>query len=124
MLDVTVLCTEDGDACPIRQALSRVSGKWQVLIVLTLEDGPLRFGELKRGIGDITQRVLTENLRSLQRDGHLTRTVHEGPPLAVTYELTEMGLALSKRFVDLAMWGAEAHPKVTEARARYDAAQG
>ncbi|MEL6234902.1 MAG: helix-turn-helix domain-containing protein, partial [Pseudomonadota bacterium] len=69
--------------CPIRTVLSKVTGKWQIVILLTLDDTPLRFGELKRQIGDITHRVLTENLRALQRDGYITRTVHDGPPVAV-----------------------------------------
>lgn len=91
MLQVTAHTKEQAEHCPIRQVLSKVTGKWQILIVLALEDGALRFGELKRAIGDITQRVLTENLRSLERDGYLTRTVDSGPPVAVHYELTTRG---------------------------------
>ena len=58
MLNVTALTKKEIESCPVRQVLSKVTGKWQVLIVLALEDGTLRFGELKRTVGDITQRVL------------------------------------------------------------------
>lgn len=124
MVEVTDLGAGDGDACPIRQVLAKVTGKWQVLIVLSLQGGGMRFGALKRGIGDITQRVLTENLRSLQRDGYLTRTVDEGPPVAVTYALTPMGEGLAQQLGGLVSWAAEHFDAVSEARARYEAQTG
>ena len=101
--------TSESDAlqCPIRTILSRVTGKWQIVILLTLEDGPLRFGQLKRAVGDITQRVLTENLRGLQRDGYLSRTVHEGPPVAVSYALTPQGKSIVVRMWPLVDWANE-----------------
>jgi len=120
MLPVTSLTAQDGKLCPIRNVLAKVTGKWQTLIVLALEDGALRFGELKRTIGDITQRVLTENLRSLERDGYLTRTVDPGPPVAVSYALTPLGRELlnaSKHMVNFAL---ESFPKVMAARDAYD----
>ncbi len=78
MVKVTAHTKEEAENCPVRSVLTKVTAKWNLLILLTLEDGELRFGELKRAIGDVTQRVLTENLRLLERDGHLTRTVHPG----------------------------------------------
>lgn len=93
--------------CPIRSVLSKVTGKWQIVILLTLETGPLRFGQLKRSVGDITQRVLTENLRGLQRDGYLSRTVYEGPPVAVSYELTPQGHGIVARMWPLVVWAKE-----------------
>ena len=121
MLQVTVQTEDDGKLCPIRNVLAKVTGKWQVLIVLSLEDGALRFGELKRTIGDITQRVLTENLRSLERDGYLTRTVDAGPPVAVSYELTELGVRLLKVMKPMVGFAADAFPQVVAARSAYDA---
>lgn len=121
MLQITALTKEDAAHCPIRQVLSKVTGKWQLLIVFALEDGPMRFGALKRGIGDVTQRVLTENLRSLERDGHLTRTVDAGPPVAVSYELTAMGRDLLAHLKPLALWAAQAHGEITLSRAAFDA---
>lgn len=90
--------------CPIRSVLSKVTGKWQIVILITLENGPLRFGQLKRAVGDITQRVLTENLRGLQRDGYLSRTVYEGPPVAVSYELTSQGKSIVAKMWPLVDW--------------------
>lgn len=123
MVKVTAVSAEQVDACPIRQVLSRVTGKWQMLIVLTLEDGPLRFGALKRAVGEITQRVLTENLRSLERDGFITRTVSPGPPVAVSYALTHMGSELAGLMVEFADWAARRHPDVRRARTHYDIGQ-
>jgi DNA-binding HxlR family transcriptional regulator len=121
MLQVTVLTEEDAETCPVRQVLSKVTGKWQILLVLALEDGSLRFGELKRVVGDITQRVLTENLRSLERDGYLTRTVNPGPPIAVHYRLTAMGQGLLGPLKALVGWAAESHAEVRKSREAFDA---
>lgn len=121
MVDVTALTREDAEMCPVRNVLSRVTGKWQVLILLVLRDEPRRFGALKRLIGDITQRVLTENLRSLERDGYLRRTVHTGSPVAVSYGLTKQGAEVSDRLLPLISWAAENHDGINKARAAYDA---
>lgn len=121
MLQVTALTKELAEHCPIRQVLSKVTGKWQVLIVLALEDGSLRFGKLKRTIGDITQRVLTENLRSLERDGYLTRTVDPGPPVAVHYELTDRGGELVILLKSLTEWAARNYDAVSKSREIFDA---
>lgn len=104
--------------CPIRNVLAKVTGKWQILILLSLEVSALRFNHIKRAIGDITQRVLTDNLRKLERDGYLTRTVSTRPPIAVTYELTELGQSLVKQLNPIISWSQEAFPQVKEARAK------
>ncbi len=124
MLQVTALSKEDAENCPIRQVLSKVTGKWQMLILLALEDGALRFGALKRTIGDVTQRVLTENLRSLERDGYLTRSVDPGPPIAVHYELTDLGRELSAILKTLASWAARSHDTVRRSRSAHDDGSG
>jgi DNA-binding HxlR family transcriptional regulator len=121
MLQVTALSKEEAEQCPIRQVLSKVTGKWHVLIVLALEDGTLRFGALKRTVGDITQRVLTENLRSLERDGYLTRTVEAGPPVAVFYELTPLGHKLLTPLKSLVVWAADNHDHIRRSREDFDA---
>ncbi len=110
--------------CPIRTVLAKVTGKWQMIIVLALEDGPLRFGALKRTIGDVTQGVLTENLRSLQKDGYLTRTVHPGPPIAVSYALTPVGEELMALLKPLVFWANENMESVKEARQDYESERG
>ncbi len=122
MPKVTAVTKEEVDNCPVRQVLAKVTGKWQILILFALGDGAVRFGALKRAVGDITQRVLTENLRSLERDGHITRTVDGGPPLSVHYELTEMGHELLGHFASLTDWAARNHDSVRQARALYDQA--
>ena len=106
--------------CPIRTILSKVTGKWQIVLLLTLESGPLRFGELKRAVGDITQRVLTENLRSLQRDGYLSRTVSEGPPVSVSYALTPQGQSLVTKMWPLVDWANENMEPIKAARRIYE----
>lgn len=121
MFQVTALTKEDAELCPVRQVLSKVTGKWQVLIILALEDGDLRFGMLKRTIGDVTQRVLTQNLRSLERDGYLSRTVDPGPPVAVHYELTIRGTELLDLFKTLTGWAAYNYNAIQKSRERYDA---
>ena len=120
MPKVTTIPKEQLENCPVRQVLSQVTGKWQMLIVLTLADGGMRFGALKRTVGDITQRVLTENLRKLERDGYLTRTVEAGPPVSVTYELTEMGHELHDLLIPFMQWAAKRHEDVLAAREKYE----
>ena len=122
MLPITITPEDDSGLCPVRAVLASVSGKWQSLILRSLEDGALRFSAVKRAIGDITQRVLTENLRSLERDGYLTRSVDAGPPVAVSYELTDLGRSLVEVYKPLVLWAAEHIGTVKDARARYDAA--
>lgn len=120
MVKVTAVTKDQVDNCPVRQVLSQVTGKWQMLIVLALSEGPLRFGALKRTIGEITQRVLTENLRRLERDGHLLRHVNPGPPVAVTYSLTNRGQDLVTHLVPLVLWASKEFPAVMESRQGYE----
>lgn len=120
MLPIGVTDKAQAQNCPIRSVLSNVGGKWRIIIILALEDEPKRFGELKRCIGDITQRVLTENLRSLQRDGYITRHVDPGPPVAVSYELTPLGRGLMEMMKPLVFWSNDHMTKVQAARMEYD----
>ncbi len=111
--------------CPSRQLLDRISDKWVALILAALEsdDEPrsMRYSELSRRLAGVSQKMLTQTLRSLERDGLLTRTVTPTVPVTVTYELTELGLSLQQ-----VMWGfkrwAEAHmDQVLANREAYDA---
>jgi len=120
MLQITAMTKEQIATCPIRNVLANVNGKWQPLILLALEDGPLRFAAVKRAIGDITQRVQTQNLRALERDGYLTRTVDPGPPVAVTYALTPLGQSLIGVVKPMVEWAALHQDEIRQARARYD----
>jgi len=123
MLPIGVESKAEASTCPIRSVLSNVTGKWRMIIVLALEDGPMRFGALKRCIGDVTQRVLTENLRGLQRDGYLTRSVDPGPPIAVSYELTPLGRGLLEMLKPLVFWSHEQMDQVKTARLEFDREQ-
>ncbi len=121
MLRITAMTKEQIAACPVRSVLANVSGKWQVLILLALENGPLRFAAIRRAIGDITQRVQTQNLRLLEREGYLTRTVDPGPPVAVTYALTPLGRSLIGVMKPMVEWAARHQAEIEQARAQYDA---
>lgn len=120
MLQVTAMTKDDVENCPIRNVLTNINGKWQPLILLSLEGGELRFSAIKRAIGDITQRVQTQNLRTLERDGYIIRTVHPGPPLAVSYRMTEMGKSMVQALKPMVAWAAQNHASVTAARNKYD----
>lgn len=120
MLPITRTTTEEIAACPIRQVLVKAANKWQILIFFALEDGTLRFGQIKSTIGEVTQRVLAENLRKMERDGYLARNVHPGPPVAVFYELTPMGKSFTEVIKPAALWASEHFPKISEHRRAYD----
>ena len=123
MLPINVTSKAEASNCSIRSVLSNVTGKWRMIIILALEDEPKRFGDLKRCIGDVTQSVLTENLRGLQRDGYLTRTVDPGPPVAVSYELTPLGRSLLDMLKPLVFWSHEQMDEVKKLRMQYDREQ-
>ncbi len=121
MLDIGVASKAEASNCCIRSVLANVTGKWRMLLLFALEDGPMRFGAIKRCLGDITQRVLTENLRGLERDGYITRSVEPGPPVAVFYELTPMGNELMGALKPLVYWSHKQMDIVKSARNAYDA---
>ena len=85
---------KDLPVCPVEVTLMLISDKWKVLILRDLMGGTKRFGELKKSIGNITQKVLTANLRSMEESGLLTRTVYAEVPPRVEYTLTEVGYSL------------------------------
>ena len=111
----------DPDACRVREVLDLVADKWSVHIVAKLAVEPLRFTELKRGIDGISQRMLTVKLRALERDGILTRTVHDAMPPRVSYQLTPLGRSLLCAIVPLMDWSRQNLPEIDSARAAYDA---
>ena len=111
------------DDCPVRDVLDSVGGKWTSLMMLGLADGPRRFSQLRRFIPDISQRMLTQTLRDLQRDGYLTRTVYPTQPPSVEYALTPLGQSFLALLRSLVPWSTENHAAIRAARAAYDAAQ-
>ncbi len=107
--------------CPVRHVLDQVGDKWSLLVLLTLQGRRLRFMELKRSIGDISQRVLTETLRSLERDGYVGRQVHPTVPPRVEYWLTPLGRSLLRPIARLVAWADEHFEAVCAARQRFEA---
>ena len=108
------------ESCPIRNVLDHVGTKWSLLVLFALQGGCLRFMELKRAIGDITQRVLTQTLRSLERDGYVIRTVHPTSPPTVEYRLTKMGESLLRPMSVLVGWANQHFDQVVDSRKQYD----
>jgi DNA-binding HxlR family transcriptional regulator len=108
--------------CPSRDVLDRIGDRWTVLLVGSLSQGPLRFSELGRRVRGISQKMLTQTLRGLERDGLVTRTVHAEVPPRVEYELTEPGRTLIAPLATLDAWARTHMPAIEEARRRYDGA--
>ncbi|MEZ5830801.1 MAG: helix-turn-helix domain-containing protein [Dongiaceae bacterium] len=105
----------------VSEVLQRVGDKWTVLVVKILGQGPMRFNELKRAVGGISQRMLTLTLRALERDGLVTRTVFPSVPPRVEYALTELGRSLLQPVSALAMWAIDHRGSIDGARKRFDA---
>ena len=110
------------NCAPIREILDRVGDKWSLYIIGTLNDGPLRFSEIKRRVNGISQRMLTLTLRSLERDGLLTRTVHDAAPVRVDYQLTVVGSSLLQPIGELLTWALANRRRLEKARAAFDKA--
>ncbi|ACM37012.1 transcriptional regulator [Allorhizobium ampelinum] len=108
------------DNCPVRSVISHVGDKWSTLILGSLAEKPYRFGELRRLVPDISQRMLTQTLRDLQRDGYVHRQVFPTKPPSVEYGLTEMGEQLVFSLKYLVEFAIDNHARVVEARARFD----
>lgn len=92
-------------ACPVETTLMLISDRWKVLIIRDLLDGTKRFGELKRSMGNISQKVLTANLRAMEESGLLTRKVYPEVPPRVEYTLTETGYSLKPILDAMKEWG-------------------
>ncbi|HXX03658.1 MAG TPA: helix-turn-helix domain-containing protein [Xanthobacteraceae bacterium] len=108
------------DCRAIGDVLARVGDKWSVLVVTRLGGGPLRFNELRRTIGGISQRMLTLTLRGLERDGLVTRTVFPTIPPRVDYALTPLGRDLLTPVAALGAWAIRNQPKIARAREQFD----
>lgn len=94
-------------ACPVETTLMLISDRWKVLIIRDLLDGTKRFGELKKSVGNISQKVLTANLRSMEDSGLLTRKVYPEVPPRVEYTLTKTGYSLKPILDAMVEWGME-----------------
>jgi DNA-binding HxlR family transcriptional regulator len=106
--------------CPTRRVLDRVADKWTVLILGLLARKPIRFNELRRTIEGISQKMLAQTLRTLERDGLVNRTVTATVPVTVEYSITALGRTLSVTVDALRVWAEKHIDEVTLAQSRYD----
>lgn len=111
-------------ACPSRALLARIGEKWATLIVAELQGGPRRFGALHRRLEGVSQKMLTQTLRNLERDGLLTRTLLSDRPIEVSYALTARGESLAAVVDALKEWARLHYLDVAREQHRYDAAHG
>ena len=116
----TASLVANSDCRAVSEILGRVGDKWTVLVVVALRDQPQRFGALKRRVGGISQQMLTLTLKTLERDGMVTRTVRPTTPPQVSYELTELGRSLSNTVRQLAEWSISNLAAIHDSRQRYD----
>lgn len=107
--------------CPARQVLDHVTSRWGVLVLVALKDGPLRFHQLRNNIGGISEKMLSQTLRTLRRDGLLDRSVEPTTPPSVSYTLTPLGLEGVQHLCGLIEWIARRADDVLTAQARHDA---
>ncbi len=107
--------------CPIRNVVQNVFDKWSALLLMALAEQPYRFSELRRLVPDISQRMLTQTLRDLQRDGYVHREVFPTKPPSVEYSLTELGMAMYDSLQHVLNWAENNFDRVRAARERFDA---
>lgn len=109
--------------CPTRQVLTRIADKWTMLVLTLLsEEEKLRFSELRRQIEGISQKMLTQTLRGLERDGLVSRTVYPTVPVTVEYRLTDLGRSLGETVGAVRSWAYAHMDEIETARERYDVA--
>lgn len=101
-------------ACPVETTLILIGNKWKVLIIRDLMDGTKRFGELKKSIGTISQKVLTTQLRDMEAKGLVMRTVYAEVPPRVEYTLTETGYSLAPVLEAMGVWGTAYQARMAE----------
>ncbi len=106
----------DAAQCPSRVVLDHVTSRWGTLVLLMLRSGTHRFGELRRRIGSVSEKMLTQTLRVLEEDGFVQRTVFAEVPPRVEYALTEMGAEVAEHLAALGAWVEQNLPRVMAAR--------
>ena len=102
-----MLTKEEMPACPVATTVSLIGSKWKLLIIRNLMSRPWRFNELKKDLEGISQKVLTDSLRSMEADGIVTRTVYPEVPPRVEYALSELGESMRPIIVAMERWGTE-----------------
>lgn len=107
--------------CPTRELLDRIADKWSVLLLVMLGEGDMRFNALRRRVGGISQKMLSQTLRALERDGLITRSVLPTMPVTVTYAITPLGRELLDALQAMIDWAQRRIPDVGRARQAFDA---
>lgn len=102
-----MLTKEEMPVCPVATTVSLIGSKWKLLILRNLLAGPWRFNELKKNLEGISQKVLTDSLRSMEKDGLITRTVYAEVPPRVEYALSELGESMRPIIRAMEAWGIE-----------------
>jgi len=124
--DLSALASADGrfdvmaPSCPTRQVIGRIGDKWTLLTLSALGPRTLRFTELRRAVPGISQKMLTQTVRALERDGLVSRTVHPTIPPKVEYRLTPLGDSLATIIAAIRTWAYEHMDDIDAARDRYD----
>ncbi|GAB6012067.1 winged helix-turn-helix transcriptional regulator [Viscerimonas tarda] len=112
--------TDENTPCPIRTILSRLGSKWSLLVLITLTaNGAMRFSDIYRSIGDVSERMLAVTLRSLEADGLVNRTIYPEVPPKVEYKLTKSGYELMPHIQSLVDWALENTQEILNSRQRY-----
>ena len=111
-----VLTREELPDCPVATTVQLIGNKWKLLILRNLQARPWRFNELLRSIPGLSQKVLTDNLRALEADGIITRTVFPEVPPRVEYALSELGSSMRPIIKAMEVWGSDYQQKVREAK--------
>ncbi|HLU58680.1 MAG TPA: helix-turn-helix domain-containing protein [Pseudonocardia sp.] len=111
-------------SCPARRLLDRIGDKWVTLVLSALADGPQRYSDLSRRIAGVSQKMLTQTLRSLERDGLVSRSVTPSVPVRVDYALTPLGTPLMPLLAHIKEWAEQHMDEVAAARAAYDRVTG
>ncbi|MFG2949018.1 winged helix-turn-helix transcriptional regulator [Streptomyces adustus] len=111
------------DMCPYRLVLEHVTSRWGVLVLIELLDRPYRFSELRRAIGRVSEKMLTQTLQTLERDGLVHRDAKPVIPPRVDYSLTDLGREAAEQVRSLAMWTHRRMDDVEKARRAYDEAR-
>jgi len=128
--DSTTLTSHDGGfdvlaaACPTRQVMSRIGDKWTLLTLFALGDQTLRFSELRREVEGVSQKMLTQTLRGLERDGLVSRRVYATVPPKVEYAVTPLGASLQRVIAEMRAWAYGHMDEIAAARSSYDDRDG
>lgn len=115
----------DAENCPVRNVVDRIGDKWSVLVLLALESGGVvRFNEMHKFLGTISQKMLTVTLKTLEADGLVKRTVYAQIPPKVEYELTDRGRTLLPHLHGLVLWAKDNMAEIKDSRMRFEAGSG